>query len=79
MVPGWVCPELAAILTRLRAAGRFESMILMALLSRSPFPRFLTFSHLGSFPQITMLHVIPAAHKRPCANYKVFTVPTTTG
>lgn len=48
MVTGWVCPELAAILTRLRAAGRFESRILMALLSRSlSFPDFLLFPTFG--------------------------------
>lgn len=47
VVSVWVCPELAAILTRLRAADRFESRILMALLSRSlSFPDFLLFPTL---------------------------------
>lgn len=50
VVTGWVCPELAAVLTRLRTAGRFESRILMALLSRSlSFPDFLLFPTLGPF------------------------------
>lgn len=67
--------ELAAILTRLRAASRFESRILVALLPDSyPTPLILHSVPLGTFPQITMSHRILAAPEDPCVSQRIFTI-----